>query len=216
MNLRRCLAWPVATLLILALVPFWEACSSSSTNGTGGTTNNNGTGGTSAGTGGSSNGSGGGSSTATGTGGSTAALTGPVLGTFTVTLVEATAGTTDVPSQAAQTSFVGTVYNAEYPSSVWSSVLEDGGCQVLTVTTPSCNPSCGGTGLCVTADHCVTYPTAQDVGVVTVEGMGSTITTTVVSGIYQVGTKLPYPPATEGAASWTARSTDHAVSFVCA
>ncbi len=179
---------------------------SSSTSGSGGKTSSGAGGGKA--TGGSSSGSGGSSGSskggASGTGGSsgsggTTDADGPVLGGFTVTLKAAVAATESEDAQAAYTTFQGSVYAAEYPSIRWETVLEADGCKVLKKLAASCDPECGGSALCVTDNNCVTYPSALDVGKLTVDGLGQTFTATKVMSSYSTGASLAYPPCDQGA-----------------
>jgi hypothetical protein len=120
------------------------------------------------------------------------------LGGFVVDLVAARGGA------AAYTAVLGKVYGGAYPAAViWTAVEDGGGCRLLTPRVPFCDPGCGGTAVCVQDGRCQAFPTAQNLGRVSVSGVGaSSFEMEPISGNYQpgVGVDLPYPPFTEGAA----------------
>jgi hypothetical protein len=129
----------------------------------------------------------GGASTDSGSGGGGDADT--VLGSFLVDLV------TKDPAHAV---FQGLVKDGAQPQLIiWDDVTSGSGCTLQSPRVPFCNPSCGSLA-CVADGQCVGYPTAQDVGTVTVKGIGSTdMVINPISSMYS--RDLPYPPTAEGA-----------------
>jgi hypothetical protein len=117
-------------------------------------------------------------------------------GTFVVTLV--------APMQASPgyTSVLGKVYGGPVPQAiVWTVEEEAGGCRLSTPRVPFCGTACGGSAICVQDDRCAPSPTAQNLGPIHVEGLGSTaFDMEAIGGSYQpaVGVALPYPPCSEG------------------
>ena len=127
-------------------------------------------------------------------GGSTAAL-----GGFVVSLVPATSASAS--PRPAYTSVLGKVYDGAVPAAtVWTVVEEGGGCQLLTPRVPFCSAACGSSATCVEGGSCSPNPTAQNVGRVRVEGLGTAFDMDPIAGNYQpaAGLALPYPPFAEG------------------
>jgi hypothetical protein len=121
------------------------------------------------------------------------------LGGFAVALVAAT----ETPPVPAFTSITGKVYDGPSPPTVvWEAQTSSGGCTLYAVKPPFCGPSCGGEAACVATNTCVPYPRAQNLGTVTVTGVGAPVTLISVANNYQAPPRpaLPYPPAAEGAA----------------
>jgi hypothetical protein len=120
------------------------------------------------------------------------------LGGFMIDLVAA------LGSAPAYTAVLGKVYGGAYPSAVqWTVAEEAGGCRLLTPRVPFCDPGCGGTAVCVEDGRCQPFPTAQNLGRVSVSGVGAAaFEMEPIAGNYQpgVGVSLPYPPFSEGAA----------------
>jgi hypothetical protein len=127
----------------------------------------------------------------------------PIVGSFTVELVAATA--TDPP----RTSLIGVVSDLPTPQgNGWDLVAEVGGCRLSKPAPPFfCDPPCGAGEMCVQGGHCAGAPTSQNLGPVRVTGLGSkefTVTPTVASlssTSYQLPPDVipPFPPAAEGA-----------------
>ena len=120
----------------------------------------------------------------------------PVVGTFAVTLVAETA------SAGAFTSVLGRVYDAPMPDSlVWEVADMSNGCELRIPSVPFCDPACGTRAVCAQGDQCVPYPEAQEVGVISVTGLGdSEFEMEPIVGAYQppADVDLPYPPSDEG------------------
>lgn len=124
-------------------------------------------------------------------------ITGDLLGTFQIELVEPADDT------AGFTAVLGKVFDGTQPEAViWTDAATAGGCTLKTPSVPFCSTPCGSTAACVADDTCQAYPASQTVGTVTIEGVsGSTITLTSVQNSYQLpaGTSLAYPAFDEGA-----------------
>jgi hypothetical protein len=120
-----------------------------------------------------------------------------VVGSFIVGLIGKTA------TDDAYTALSGKVYDGATPENVaWDVVTTDAGCQLLKPRTPFCDPACKNGDVCVDGDHCATYPTPQDLGPITISGLGtSDITMKAIAAGYQLpgDAVLPFPPADEGA-----------------
>lgn len=129
-------------------------------------------------------------------GGSVDATT-PLVGSFAVTLVAATS------TNNAFTSVLGRVYDAAVPDDIEMQLAaEIGDCSLWTPRIPFCDPACGGTEVCVADDECVPYPTSQDVGTITVTGLGDPFEMDPIVGAYQPpgSVAIDYPPSPPGTA----------------
>jgi hypothetical protein len=113
-----------------------------------------------------------------------------VLGSFLIDLV------TKAPAHAA---LLGIVKDGTQPQLIiWDDVATGGGCTLQAPRVPFCNPSCTNGLACIAGGQCVGYPTLQDVGTVTIKGIGSAdLVINPVSLMYS--RDLPYPPTDEGA-----------------
>jgi hypothetical protein len=138
-----------------------------------------------------------GSAGASGSAGTSNADPNAIVGSFIVGLVGKTA------TDDAYTTLSGKVYDGVTPSNVaWDVVSSSGGCQLLKPRAPFCDPACKNSDVCVDDDKCASYPTAQDLGAVTVSGLGTAdITMKPIASAYQLpgDAVLPFPPAAEGA-----------------
>lgn len=125
-------------------------------------------------------------------------LSAPVVGSFAVTLVAATA------TRDGFTSVLGSVYDAPIPQQLsWEIAATAEDCELRVPSVPFCDPGCGSSGVCAPGDECIPYPEAQDVGTVRVTGLDSEeFEMELTSGAYQPppAISLPNPPADEGAA----------------
>ena|GEM_PF-1543006 len=140
---------------------------------------------------GASSGTGGGASSA-GAGGT--AASDAVVGGFIVELVPQKSDTPPF------TNVSGEVFDGPSPATlVWDMKGESAGCQLLEPRVPFCDPSCGGSAVCVADGVCQAYPTAKDLGPVMVKGLGDDLTMTAIANTYQADVKTPYPAAEEGA-----------------
>jgi hypothetical protein len=131
-----------------------------------------------------------------------AVATNVTLGTFTVTLVPAVQASAMTPAAPAFTAILGKVYDGESPDPVhWKLVEEASGCQLLIPEIPFCSVNCGGSAACVADERCMSYPTALDLGLVHVKGVGTReFDMEAIGGSYQPARNvtLPYPAAPEG------------------
>jgi len=121
----------------------------------------------------------------------------PIVGTFAVSLVAARG------ESEAFTSILGRVYDAPMPSEIeWQLDAEAGDCFLLTPSIPFCDPGCGSSAVCVASDECIPYPTGQDVGTVSVTGLGEAFEMEPIANAYQApaNVDLGYPPGPPGAA----------------
>jgi hypothetical protein len=129
------------------------------------------------------------------------------IGTFNVELVAALPAVGDSTGSDAFTSMIGKVSTGPAPQGViWEASDMQGDCALLVPRIPFCDPACGGGAVCVEDGQCTDYPTALDVGSVTVQGLhvddGSTEFTMQPIGAaraYQpVGLSFEYPPFADG------------------
>lgn len=98
------------------------------------------------------------------------------------------------------TNVSGEVFDGPSPATlVWDVKNESGGCQLLEPRVPFCDPSCGGSAVCVDDGKCQAHPTAQDLGPIVLKGLGADLTMTAIANSYQADVKSPYPAAAEGA-----------------
>jgi hypothetical protein len=120
-----------------------------------------------------------------------------VVGAFNVVLTAESGG------QSAATSVSGAVYDGPSPSNIaWDQSKSSGACQLYKARAPFCDPGCIGADVCVDGGRCMPLPVAQDLGMVSVSGLGNgEITLEGIANIYDlpIGLKLPFPPAAEGA-----------------
>jgi hypothetical protein len=120
-----------------------------------------------------------------------------VVGAFNVILTAASA------NQPAATSVSGAVFDGPSPSNIaWDLSKTSGDCNLHKARAPFCDPGCIGGDVCVDGGRCMPLPVAQNVGTVTVRGLGSgEITLEGIANIYDlpIDLTLPFPPAAEGA-----------------
>ncbi|HVX93400.1 MAG TPA: hypothetical protein VHK47_00715 [Polyangia bacterium] len=132
-----------------------------------------------------------------------------VVGAFAIKLVE-TMGT-----NAAHTTITGVVKDGPQPDLVhFVAGTKDGSCALYTPEVPFCSTPCGSAA-CVADDTCQAYPTAKNVGTVTVDGLagaaGFALSSSSNSYTTGVGFSPSYPPFTEGAdVSVSASGADYA------
>jgi hypothetical protein len=121
----------------------------------------------------------------------------PVVGTFAVTLVAAT------ETREGFTSVLGAVRDAPMPEQLaWEVSATDQDCQLRVPSVPFCDPGCGSSAICAPGDECIAYPQSQDLGTITVSGLGdSEFSMELIAGAYQPppAVRLPHPPSDEGA-----------------
>lgn len=120
---------------------------------------------------------------------------GPLFGALAVSLREAS------EQKAAYSIVSGTLHDGVTPDPMpMRTVLEEGNCRLRETAYPSCSDPCASGEACVAEDTCSAYPTQQNVGVITVSGLGSgavTLAPFAPSFFYQ-SDELPYPPCAEG------------------
>ncbi|HEX2882747.1 MAG TPA: hypothetical protein VHO25_24680 [Polyangiaceae bacterium] len=122
----------------------------------------------------------------------------PLYGSIVVSLRETT------ESKEAYGLVSGTLYDAPRPNPEPMRVaLEEGGCQLREAIHPFCNDPCGSAAACVSDDQCLPYPTAQDVGNITISGLdldtGSTTLEPFAPSFFYQSDELAYPPCQTGA-----------------
>jgi len=131
------------------------------------------------------------------------AAVGDRLGTFSVQLI-APRVENDGTTTPGYTSVLGKVYNGVVPETVvWDTAMTSGACALSIPRVPFCSPACGSNMACVADNTCATYPTAQSVGSVHLDGVkttsGTGIDLTAVANTYQAaGVTLAYPAFAEG------------------
>jgi hypothetical protein len=130
------------------------------------------------------------------TGGSSSALYEPCsdadrLGGFSAKLL----------ADSQTTAVAGGVRNAVRATDVWQQVATGGECRLVVGPTLTCAPACANPLICAGQNQCVDEPRFQDVGAVTVTGVGaSTVTAALITGNnYYASVDTPYPPAAAGA-----------------
>lgn len=148
----------------------------------------------------STGGSGGAGTSSAGTGGHAEGGGDPsiLVGAFQVTLKPT--------EDAGLTTIAGRLYDGPTPANiVWEAGSTSDGCVLLEPRVPFCNPTCGGSAVCVEDDLCQPYPEAHGAGVVTVTGLATASGETSfdmqpIAENYQApaGTALAYPPFSEG------------------
>ncbi|MDP2315485.1 MAG: hypothetical protein Q8P41_21485 [Pseudomonadota bacterium] len=93
----------------------------------------------------------------------------------------------------------GSISNGVVPVSVLTQMMESGDCKIWRRENPFCDPSCDPGYTCDLSGECVTYPTTQDLGVVTVDGLSQPVSMEAVTpGYTYFDTSLPNPPWTPG------------------
>jgi hypothetical protein len=129
------------------------------------------------------------------------------VGVFSVELVAAVPASGDSSGSDAFTSVIGKVSSGPAPLAViWEPRDTQGDCTLLVPRIPFCDPACTGGAVCVEDGQCADYPTALDVGDVTVQGLhlddGSSQFTMQPIGTartYQpIGLSFEYPSFADG------------------
>jgi hypothetical protein len=119
--------------------------------------------------------------------------TAQTFGAFQVSLV----------ADGAYTSVLGKMYDGPYPPNmIFEEIASSGCCGLYKRLFPFCNPDCGGQGACVKDDSCQPYPSAVDMGTVTMSGLmtndgKTTFSMDPINNTYQF-TSLVFPPCSEG------------------
>lgn len=97
-------------------------------------------------------------------------------------------------------SVAGSVSDAVVPVTVLTSVLESGDCVIWRRENPFCDPACPPNYTCDLSGVCVAYPTTQDLGTVTVDGLAQPVAMEPIApGYTYFDTSLDNPPWTVGA-----------------
>lgn len=108
------------------------------------------------------------------------------LGGFSVTATDAT----DV---------AGTVSNGVVPITILENIGTDGDCVLLRRNNPHCEPACDPGQTCDWEGECIAYPSNQDLGVVTIDGLAQPVEMEpVFPGNTYFDTTLPHPAMTPG------------------
>ena len=93
----------------------------------------------------------------------------------------------------------GKVSDAVLPTDVLTEVIVSGDCCILRRENPFCDPPCGGDETCDLGGSCVPYPSAIDVGTVSIRGLSSVVSMEPVEpGKNYSDTSLDNPPWTPG------------------
>ena len=93
----------------------------------------------------------------------------------------------------------GQVSDAVVPTDVRTEVFAEGGCQILRRENPFCDPPCAGDETCDLSGTCVPYPSALNVGTVSIRGLSSAVSMDPVEpGNTYFDTSLANPPWTPG------------------
>jgi hypothetical protein len=89
----------------------------------------------------------------------------------------------------------GKLADAVLPTDVLTEVLASGDCRILRRENPFCDPPCAGDETCDLSGTCVAYPSALNVGTVTIRGLSSDVSMEPVEpGNTYFDTSLANPP----------------------
>lgn len=93
----------------------------------------------------------------------------------------------------------GSIADGVVPITVLELIGSDGDCEVKRRNNPFCDPSCESGDTCDFDGNCITYPSNQDLGVVTVLGLPENVEMeAVVPGNTYFNTSLPHPAFSGG------------------
>jgi len=93
----------------------------------------------------------------------------------------------------------GELTDAVIPTNVRTEVFAEGDCRILRRENPFCDPPCGGDETCDLSGTCVPYPSAVNVGTVSIRGLSSAVSMEPVEpGNTYFDTSLANPPWTPG------------------
>lgn len=88
----------------------------------------------------------------------------------------------------------GKVLDAVVPVTVLTEVATDGECRLLRKENPYCEPACAADETCDLTETCIPYPTAVDLGSVTIAGLVENVRLTpAIPGYTYFNTDLPNP-----------------------
>ncbi len=105
-----------------------------------------------------------------------------------------------VASTAHYSYVTGSSLDTVVPVNVYQPVVTEGECTLLQRQNPFCDPPCQASETCGFDDECMPYPTTQDLGVVTVQGLVVPVSMEPVTpGNTYFDTTLPNPPWEPGA-----------------
>ncbi len=94
----------------------------------------------------------------------------------------------------------GSALDGVVPVNVYHPQATEGECTLLQRDNPFCDPPCEANETCDTDGQCIPYPTAQDLGVVTIEGLVQPVSMEASApGYTYFDTALPNPPWEPGA-----------------
>lgn len=94
----------------------------------------------------------------------------------------------------------GSALDGVVPVNVYQPVATEGECTLLQRDNPFCDPGCQPDETCSFEGECIPYPTSQDLGVVTVQGLLEPVSMEPVTpGYTYFDTSLPNPPWEPGA-----------------
>ncbi len=94
----------------------------------------------------------------------------------------------------------GSALDGIVPVNVYQPVATEGECTLLQRDNPFCDPPCAADETCDFDGECIPYPTSQDLGVVTIDGLTQPVSMEAVSpGYTYYDTTLPNPPWEPGA-----------------
>src|SRR5688572_138364 len=95
----------------------------------------------------------------------------------------------------------GAIKNGIEPSAVWQEAAKDGDCKLMVGRMLVCNPLCADGKMCAGSNMCIDEPASQDLGMVTVTGLGAPMTVdAAATGVYfksLTGTFPPFSPEVE-------------------
>ncbi len=93
----------------------------------------------------------------------------------------------------------GTVADSVVPVTILEDIGAEGDCRMLRRNNPFCDPACAAGETCDFDGSCITYPANQDLGEVSVVGLGkSVVMEGVVPGYTYFNTSLPHPAFASG------------------
>ncbi|MCP4805706.1 MAG: hypothetical protein GY913_35970 [Proteobacteria bacterium] len=99
-----------------------------------------------------------------------------------------------------QTNVDGSVADGVVPISVLEEIAAEGDCRVLRRNNPFCEDGCDPGETCDFDGECITYPTNQDLGRVSIKGLDAVVDMDpVFPGNTYFNTSLPHPAYTDGA-----------------
>lgn len=99
------------------------------------------------------------------------------------------------PESTPFTAVGGGVKNAVDPTNLWQETAREGDCRLDVGPMLVCNPPCAFGKTCSAAKMCIDEPTSQDLGTVTITGLGAPLVVQAAApGMYSGSLTAPYPP----------------------